>query len=39
MYRNIRMFAVGVFAVWYLPAAKAAIVGDAGPRIAAALES
>src|SRR5215204_3845938 len=37
VYRTIRMFAVGVFAVWYLPAAKAAIVGDPGPRIAAAL--
>jgi len=35
--QTVAIFAAGVFAVWCLPAAKAAIIGDAGPRVAAML--
>ena len=37
MIQTIATFAIGVFAVWYLPAAKAAIVGNAGSPVAALL--
>ena len=37
MLQTVSLFAAGVFAVWYLPAAKAAIVGNPGPRVPAIL--